>query len=153
MLFRSVCTELWPGNTTDVTTLIPIVDRVKQTFHVREVSVVADRGMISANTIDELDARGWSYILGVRMRSSTEAQAIAATDDGHYRTVFPRRATSKDPAPLRVKQVWRDGTSSASIRTKRPRPDTTERRSSPRWRRRWRRATNPSSATRAFDAF
>jgi Transposase DDE domain len=105
---RPICTELWPGNTTDVTTLIPIVDRLKQTFHVDEVCVVADRGMISAETIDELEARGWTYILGVRMRSSTEAQAIAATDEGHYRTVFPRRTTSHDPAPLRVKEVWRE---------------------------------------------
>lgn len=105
---RPICTELWPGNTTDVTTLIPIVDRLKQTFHVEEVCVVADRGMISAQTIDELEARGWTYILGVRMRSSKEAQAVAATDEGHYRTVFPRRTTSHDPAPLRVKQVWRD---------------------------------------------
>lgn len=103
-----VCTELWPGNTTDVTTLIPIVDRLKQTFHVGEVCVVADRGMISARTIDELEARGWFYILGVRMRSSTEAQAIAGTDEGAYRTVFPRRKTAHDHAPLRVKQVWRD---------------------------------------------
>jgi transposase len=105
---RPICTELWPGNTTDVTTLIPIVDRLKQTFQVQEVCVVADRGMISAKTIDELDARGWSYILGVRMRSSKEAQAIAATDEGHYHTVFPRRTAAHDPAPLRVKQVWRD---------------------------------------------
>ena len=105
---RPICTELWPGNTTDVTTLIPIVDRLQQTFHVEEVCVVADRGMISAQTIDELEARGWTYILGVRMRSSKEARAIAATDEGHYHTVFPRRRTSHDPAPLRVKQVWRD---------------------------------------------
>jgi len=105
---RPICTELWPGNTTDVTTLIPIVDRLKQTFHVEEVCVVADRGMISAQTIDQMEARGWTYILGVRMRSSKEAQAIAATDEGHYHTVFPRRKTSQDPAPLRVKQVWRD---------------------------------------------
>jgi len=105
---RPICTELWPGNTTDVTTLIPIVDRLKQTFHVEEVCVVADRGMISAQTIDELEARGWTYIFGVRMRSSKEARAIAATDEGHYHTVFPRRRTSHDPAPLRVKQVWRD---------------------------------------------
>src|SRR5262249_56057295 len=95
------------GNTTDVTTLIPIVERLKRTFHVEEVCVVADRGMISAQTIDELEARGWTYILGVRMRNSKEAQAIAATDEGHYRTVFPRRTPSHDPAPLRVKQVWR----------------------------------------------
>jgi len=105
---RPICTELWPGNTTDVTTLIPIVDRLKQKFHVEDVCVVADRGMISAQTIDELEARGLTYILGVRMRNSKEAQAIAGTDAGHYRTVFPRRTTSHDPAPLRVKQVWRD---------------------------------------------
>ncbi len=105
---RAICTELWPGNTTDVTTLIPMVDRLKQTFHVQEVCVVADRGMISAKTIDDLEARDWTYILGVRMRSSKEAQAIAATDEGHYRTVFARRTGSHDPAPLRVKQVWRD---------------------------------------------
>lgn len=105
---RPICTELWPGNTTDVTTLIPIVDRLKQTLHVEEVCVVADRGMISARTIDALEARGWTYILGVRMRSSKEARAIAAADEGYYHTVFPRRTTSHDPAPLRVKQVWRD---------------------------------------------
>ena len=69
---------------------------------------MADRGMISAQTIADLEARGLTYILGVRMRSSKEAQAIAATDEGHYHTAFPRRTTSHDPAPLRVKQVWRD---------------------------------------------
>jgi hypothetical protein len=42
------------------------------------------------------------------MRSSTEAQDIAGTDEGSYRTVFPRRKTATDHAPLRVKQVWRD---------------------------------------------
>jgi hypothetical protein len=105
---RPICTELWPGNTTDVTTLILIVDRLKQTFHVEEVCVVADRGMISAATIAELEERGLTYILGVRMRSSKEAREIAATNEGHYRTVFPRRRCAHDPAPLRVKQVWRD---------------------------------------------
>ena len=105
---RAICTELWPGNTTDVTTLIPVVDRLRHKFQVEEVCVVADRGMISAGTIAELEARGWTYILGVRMRSSKEAQDIAGTDEGQYHTVFPARRTSQDPAPLRVKQVRRD---------------------------------------------
>jgi transposase len=105
---RPICTELWPGHTTDVTTLIPVVDRLRQHFRIDEVCVVADRGMISARTLAELDARGWTYILGVRMRSSTEAQAVAATDEGAYQTIFPPRRRSHDPAPLRVKEVWRD---------------------------------------------
>ena len=105
---RPVCTELWPGNVTDVTTLIPIVGRLKATFHVRDICIVADRGMISAATMEALAARGWFYILGVRMRSSTEAQAIAATRAGRYQEVFPRRQRANDPAPLKVKEIWRD---------------------------------------------
>lgn len=99
-----VCSEMWPGNTTDVKTLIPIVDRLKHVFHVRDVCVVADRGMISAETMAALEDRDWSYILGVRMRSSTEAQAVIGAR-GPFTKVFPARAESHDPAPLQVKEV------------------------------------------------
>jgi transposase len=53
-----VCTEMWPGNTADVMVLLPIVDRVRQRFGIGRVCVVADRGMISAETIAGLEARG-----------------------------------------------------------------------------------------------
>jgi transposase len=48
---RPICTEMWPGNTADVTTLLPVVDRLRDRFSVGRVCVVADRGMISAATI------------------------------------------------------------------------------------------------------
>jgi transposase len=48
---RPICCKLWPGNTTDVTTLIPGVDRLRSRFGVRRVCVVADRGMIRQETI------------------------------------------------------------------------------------------------------
>lgn len=51
---RPLCCEVWPGNTTDVKTLIPIVDRLRQRFSIRSVCVVADRGMISQETISQL---------------------------------------------------------------------------------------------------
>ncbi len=40
---RPICCELWPGNTTDVTTLIPVVDRLRSRFGVRRICIVADR--------------------------------------------------------------------------------------------------------------
>src|SRR5437667_364883 len=43
---RPICCELWPGNTTDVTTLIAVVDRLRQRFRIRSACIVADRGMI-----------------------------------------------------------------------------------------------------------
>jgi len=63
-----VCCELWPGNTTDVKTLVPIADRLKKRFAIGQICLVADRGMISQATVAELEARGWQYILGARMR-------------------------------------------------------------------------------------
>src|SRR3954454_5250252 len=55
---RPVCSEMWPGNTADVTTLIPVVDRLRRRFGIGRVCVVADRGMISAATIAALEQRG-----------------------------------------------------------------------------------------------
>lgn len=60
-----VCTEMWSGNTADVTTLIPVIDRLRRRFGIARACVVADRGMISAETLAELEARRLLYILGV----------------------------------------------------------------------------------------
>ena len=55
-----VCSEMWPGNTADVSVLLPVVDRLRGRFAIGRVCVVADRGMISAPTIAALEQRGWS---------------------------------------------------------------------------------------------
>jgi transposase len=41
---RPICCEMWPGNTADVKTLLPIVKRMRERFRWREITVVADRG-------------------------------------------------------------------------------------------------------------
>jgi len=107
---RPVCCELWPGNTTDVTTLIPIVDRLKRRFAIRSVCVVADRGMISRETIRQLQAthRDLRYLLGARLRSVKEIYDQVLRRGGRYHAVYGPKKKSKDPAPLKVKEVWVD---------------------------------------------
>jgi Transposase DDE domain len=61
---RPICTEMLPGNTADATALLPVVDRLRERFHIGRVCVVADRGMISAATIAALEERKLEYILG-----------------------------------------------------------------------------------------
>jgi transposase len=100
-----VCSELWPGNTADVKSLVPIVERLKTRFQIGEICLVADRGMISAETITEVEKRKWKYILGVRMRSSTEAKQVVGRA-GRYAEVYPPSDDPKDPSPLKVKEVW-----------------------------------------------
>ncbi|MGE5755863.1 MAG: IS1634 family transposase [Planctomycetaceae bacterium] len=105
---RPICCELWPGNIADVTTLIPVVDRLRRRFGVRRVCIVADRGMISQETIEALeqDERHWQYILGARMRSQTEVKDEVLSRAGRYRVVHPPRVRGDDPSPLKVKEVW-----------------------------------------------
>ena len=100
-----VCSELWPGNTADVKSLAPIVERLKSRFGIASVCIVADRGMISAESLAEVEKRKWKYILGVRMRSSTEAKAVVARA-GRYAEVYPKSDDRDDPSPLKVKEVW-----------------------------------------------
>jgi transposase len=108
---RPICCELWPGNTADVTTLIPVVDRLRSRFGVTKVCIVADRGMISKETIEELEKeeRAWQYILGARMRSQNEVKDEVLARAGRYRLVHPQRTISEDPAPLKVKEVRVEG--------------------------------------------
>ena len=77
---RPVCTEMWPGNTADTGSLIPVVDRLRRRFSIDRVCVVADRGMISAETIAELEARGLLYILGVRERTDKLVRELVLDD-------------------------------------------------------------------------
>ena len=102
---RPICSEIWPGNTTDVKTLLPVVDRLRRRFGIRSVTVVSDRGMISEETIGELERRGMKYILGARMRTQKEVKEEVLSRAGAYRMVRGPRESSKDPAPLKVKQV------------------------------------------------
>ena len=100
-----VCAEIWPGNTADVSTLIPVSERLKKRFHVGQVCVVADRGMVSQATKKTLEGMGWLYILGARMRSEKEVRDIVLADAAPFTEVTGERKKAKDPSPLKVKDV------------------------------------------------
>ena len=102
---KPVCCEMWPGNTTDVKTLIPVTDSIRKRFGINSFCVVADRGMISADTIEELEERHIPYILGTRMRRVNEIKFDVLSRSGRYSEVYPEGLTSKEPAPLKVKEV------------------------------------------------
>lgn len=59
------------GNTADVKVRLPIVTRLRTRFGITRSCVVADRGMISADTIAALEELGMEYILGARERTSS----------------------------------------------------------------------------------
>jgi len=103
---KPVCCEMWPGNTTDVKTLIPVTDRIRNRFNVGKFCIIADRGMISAETMGELEERKIPYILGARMRKVNEVKFDVLSRAGRYRKVYPEGRSSKDPSPLKVKEAF-----------------------------------------------
>ena len=99
-----VCSEMWPGNTTDVTTLDRVAGRLQSRFGVRRVCVVADAGMMSKKMVAAVEARGWLYILGARLRRTTEVRDVVLGDTGPFETVEVARERP-DPMQLQVKEV------------------------------------------------
>ena len=115
---RPVCTEMWPGNTADVGSLVPVVDRLRKRFSIQRVCVVADRGMISAETIAELEARRLCYILGVRERSDKLVRDLVLGDPAPFIPLtIAKRARRSTTKPRR--SCWPGGaTSSVAIATR-----------------------------------
>jgi hypothetical protein len=91
---RPICSEMWPGNTADVTTLIPVIDRLRRRFAIARACVVADRGLISAETLAALEARRLLYILGVRERSDELVRELVLDDPAPFVPLVLRASRS-----------------------------------------------------------
>jgi len=102
-----VSCEIWPGNTTDVKTLVPIVKRLRKRFNIGKVCIVSDRGMISQEVVEWLESEKWPYILGARMRSQNEVKNEVLSRGGRYREVNPieTSGSKEKKAGLKVKEV------------------------------------------------
>jgi transposase len=110
-LGQPICCQMWPGNTADVSSLLPVVEEVKKRFAIRSFCIVADRGMISDKTISALesDDSPMLYILGARMRRVKSIREKVLSWPGRYTQVREEGKSTKDPSPLKVKQVTLDG--------------------------------------------
>jgi len=109
---RPICCEMWPGNTTDVKTLLPIIKSLQRRFHITQFCIVADRGMITKETVLALEdaSNAIPYILGTRMRKVNEIKKQVLSRGGRYREVRVEGLHKNTPAPLKVKEVVENGT-------------------------------------------
>jgi transposase len=105
---RPVCTEIMPGNTADVRILLPVVDRLRGRFTIGRVCIVADRGMISAATIEGLEERGLEYILGARERTDRLVREVVLADDRPFTPLLVERANGAE-TQLFAKEVRHAG--------------------------------------------
>jgi len=61
--------ELHPGNTYEGHTMIPIIRKLQRRFNIGNPIVVADAGLLNESNVRELEAHGYRYIIGARIKS------------------------------------------------------------------------------------
>lgn len=82
--------DILPGNTADRSAFVTMIAKLRERFRIRRVIVVADRGMISKDTISLLEGHEdapFDFILGCRMRAQTEVCDDVLSRAGRYRKV------------------------------------------------------------------
>jgi Transposase DDE domain len=76
---RPVAVRVFPGNTADPTAFTTIVQAVKDTFKLKDMVMVGDRGMITSARVQELrELGGFGWVTALR----APAIAALAADDG-----------------------------------------------------------------------
>jgi len=65
--------ELFEGNTSEANTLLPALESYQGRFGVEKPIVVADAALLSQSNIEALQAGGYDYILGGRLKNESEA--------------------------------------------------------------------------------
>ena len=97
---RPISCPMWPGNTTDARTIVPVASSLRERFGVSDVAIVADRGMVGKKNMEALSSLGFTYILGVKMRLEKTAMAEVLSRAGRFSEVQPN---------LKVKEVLHEG--------------------------------------------
>jgi hypothetical protein len=92
--------ELLPGNTYDGSTVPGVLERLKDRFALRWCIFVGDRGMVSERNLEALDAAGYDWIVGVRLRNRAQLADAVLGAPGSWQRVAEH---------LEVKEVRAEG--------------------------------------------
>lgn len=63
--------ELFPGNTNDFKTLVPVIEKLKKTYGIKKIIITADRGLNSKQNLAYLKSEGYDYVMAYKIRSSS----------------------------------------------------------------------------------
>jgi len=63
--------DIFEGNSYEGHTLIPFLEKMEQRFKLGKLVVIADSGLLSNDNIAALEANGYEYILGARLKNES----------------------------------------------------------------------------------
>jgi transposase len=79
--------HVWPGNTSDMTTIPQVIEKLKKRFQIGRVVFVCDRGMVSAKNLKALKDAELEYIVGMKLSGNVQVRDKVLARPGRYRKV------------------------------------------------------------------
>lgn len=64
--------EIFKGNQFEGHTMLPVVDAFKEKYKLDQLIIIADSGLLSKSNVEELQSKGYEFILGARIKSESE---------------------------------------------------------------------------------
>ncbi len=64
--------EIFEGNKFEGHTMLPVVDAFKDKYKLSQLVIVADSGLLSNTNVMELEAKGYEFILGARIKNESK---------------------------------------------------------------------------------
>lgn len=102
--------ELFPGNTSDFSTLKTALNQLKEKYKIKKIIITADRGLNSKNNLKIIKDMGFGYIMAYKIRGASAGvkKAILSPDDYlfindqfKYKT-YPYRNCIKDGKEVQI---------------------------------------------------
>jgi len=76
--------ELFPGNTHDLATMRPILEKIKKQFKLGKLTIVADKGNNSVQNLAMIESYGDDYIIAQRIRNRGNIYSNIVLDEADY---------------------------------------------------------------------
>lgn len=76
--------KLFPGNTAETSTLLQAIEEWRQSLHIEQVTIIADRAMMSEKNINLLEISGLKYVIAAKLKllpKQTQKTILARSDE------------------------------------------------------------------------
>ena len=92
---RPIGYELFPGNTFDGKTLDAALSNLEKRFGIRNIVIVADRGINSKLNLKHITDKGYSYIVASKIKNLAQTTQAKIFDTSGYQTISDKGQTIK----------------------------------------------------------
>ena len=89
--------EIFEGNKFEGHTMLPVIDAFKKKYHLDQLIIIADSGLLSKSNVETLQEKGYEFVLGARIKAESQAikEQIFALNLSHGESALIKKGNLK----------------------------------------------------------